>query len=373
MKRRPVFILLQLLALTAICQSSYTFSGKPVYEIDVRRNNISFGKIIIELFPDVAPLHVRNFDSLVAHNFYDTTAFHRVSNKVIQGGDPNSRHGAISTWGFGQPGQPKVKAEFNPIPYDRGMLGAARSTDINSATSQFFICHESAYTFNGKYTLYGQVIDGLEIVDTIRKVPLDGAEHPIQKIEMFVNRIGTNDTLPETPLILEPSYGALEMDSVVQLQWSPVKGALQYQVLLTTDITFMTEVDSVLVWDSTYALHNLQDSTIYYWRVRANNGGNFGVFDNGKFSTKGETTDIQQFNLSRVDVFPNPGNGLYNFTGIPAGSNVKIFTEEGRLLLTKISPTSELLIDLQQFPRGVYFYTVSNKHVQIVRGKLIKQ
>ncbi len=364
---------IQLLAAAALSQSSYTFSGKPVYEIDVRKNNVSFGKITIELFPTVAPLHVRNFDSLVAHKFYDTTAFHRISTKVIQGGDPNSRHGAINTWGYGQPGQPKVKAEFNPLNYDKGMLGAARSTDINSATSQFFICYDSAHTFNGKYTLYGQVIDGLEIVDTIAGSPKDLADHPIPKIEMFVKRTGSNDTLPDAPLILEPSYGAHEIDTAVQMQWMPVKGALQYQVQLTTDVTFLSEIDSVIVWDSLYTWHNLQDSTIYYWRVRANNGGNYGFFDSGKFSTKGETTDIKKFRLSAIEIFPNPGNGLYTITGIPSGTNVRVYNEEGKLLLTKNSVTSEVKVDLQQHSKGVYYYTLSNNGVQLTRGRLVKQ
>src|ERR1044071_3455603 len=129
----PVFLLYSELAWS---QSSYTFSGKPIYEINAKRNNVSLGIIRVELFPTIAPKHVINFDSLVSFKFYDTTAFHRViPNFMIQGGDPNSRHGPTSTWGQGQPSQPKVPAEFSPyLSHLRGTLSAARlSNNINSA------------------------------------------------------------------------------------------------------------------------------------------------------------------------------------------------------------------------------------------------
>src|SRR6185369_17262738 len=118
------------------------YTGKPQYKIHTTRAGIPLGDIFIELYPTLAPHHVRNFDSLVSYSFYDTTAFHRVvPGFVIQGGDPNSRHGAPSTWGYGQPGQPTVNAEFsNFLKHKKGVLSAARSTNINSATSQFFIC-----------------------------------------------------------------------------------------------------------------------------------------------------------------------------------------------------------------------------------------
>src|SRR4051812_35319359 len=127
-KKLPVLILLFLFASATKSFSQFTgvYTGKPTFDIVVKRNNIPFGTINIELFPNIAPNHVRNFDSLVSFSFYDTTAFHRViPGFMIQGGDPNSRHGPVSTWGNGDPGQPTVNAEFSVAKHLRGILSAA--------------------------------------------------------------------------------------------------------------------------------------------------------------------------------------------------------------------------------------------------------
>src|SRR4051812_41631478 len=146
---------------------TYTYTGKPRFQILTKRNNATLGIINVELFPNIAPKHTRNFDSLVSQSFYDTTAFHRViAGFMIQGGDPNSRHGPMNTWGYGQPGQPTVNAEFSVAKHLRGILSAARSANINSATSQFFICHAAAPNLNGSYSIYGRVTSGINFVDT---------------------------------------------------------------------------------------------------------------------------------------------------------------------------------------------------------------
>ncbi|HMY74570.1 MAG TPA: peptidylprolyl isomerase, partial [Blastocatellia bacterium] len=100
------------------------------------------GVIKIKLFPDVAPKHVENFKKLAQEGFFNGTGFHRaVPGLLIQGGDPNTRGDDRNTWGMGQPGQPNVPAEFSDRPFKRGVLGMARrGGDVNSATSQFFIC-----------------------------------------------------------------------------------------------------------------------------------------------------------------------------------------------------------------------------------------
>ena len=103
-----------------------------------------------------APFHVANFDSLVNVHFYDSTAFHRViPGFMIQGGDPNSRSGPIATWGFGDPSQPTVNAEFSAARHLRGIVSAARDADKNSANSQFFICVADAACLKGEYSVYG--------------------------------------------------------------------------------------------------------------------------------------------------------------------------------------------------------------------------
>ncbi len=160
----------------------------PEYIISVKQGNTNFGDIVVELLPDVAPKHCHNFDSLVAIKFYDGTAFHRViPGFMIQGGDPNSKDKPRSTWGMGDPSQTRVPAEFSSVPHERGTLSAARAADPNSATSQFFICVAPASYLDGKYSVFGKVISGMDVVDRIVNVPTDGTM-PKEKVEMKIRK-----------------------------------------------------------------------------------------------------------------------------------------------------------------------------------------
>ncbi len=142
----------------------------------------SHGAFRIRFFEDVAPKHVGNFKKLVREGFYDGLAFHRaIPNGIIQGGDPTTRGDDRSRWGTGEPGQPTVPAEFSTRPFVRGTVGAARrGNDINSATSQFFICLDDRPEWNGNYTVFGEVFRGLSTVQIISNVPTE--EGPAQKI-----------------------------------------------------------------------------------------------------------------------------------------------------------------------------------------------
>ncbi|MFA6439272.1 MAG: peptidylprolyl isomerase, partial [Bacteriovoracaceae bacterium] len=163
-------IILFLFSLPLLAQQS----AKPIYTITTEREGTQIGSFSIELFPLAAPKHVRYFDSLVAIKFFDSLAFHRVvPGFVIQGGDPNSRNLPRETWGNGDPSQTTIPAEFNNIAYARGVLGAARDTDPNSANSQFFICVANAFSLNAQYTAYGRVLSGMNFVDTIVAAPRD--------------------------------------------------------------------------------------------------------------------------------------------------------------------------------------------------------
>ena len=168
----------------------------PHYIISVTHGGRFLGKIEIELFPDVAPKHCNNFDSLVAIKFYDSTAFHRViPGFMIQGGDPNSRNKPKSTWGYGDPSQTKVPAEFGTISHQRGIMSAARAADINSATSQFFICVAPATHLDGQYSVYGQVVSGMNIADSIVSVPRDANNNPNEKVEMMINKVDPSSVI----------------------------------------------------------------------------------------------------------------------------------------------------------------------------------
>jgi peptidyl-prolyl cis-trans isomerase B (cyclophilin B) len=120
------------------------------------------GKIEMELYPDVAPQHVASFLDLISKGFYDGLLFHRVvPGFVVQGGCPKGS-------GIGGPGY-RIKAEFNAKPHLSGSLAMARSSDPDSAGSQFYICLEPQPSLDGNYTVFGQVTEGFEHVQEIRQ------------------------------------------------------------------------------------------------------------------------------------------------------------------------------------------------------------
>ena len=145
-----------------------------------------FGNIELRFFPDVAPNHVNNFIGLSKKGVYDGTLFHRVIPKfMIQGGDPNSKDSDRSKHGTGGPGY-TVKAEFNTKPHKRGILSMARAQNPDSAGSQFFICVAEASSLNNKYTVFGEVVSGMDVVDKIVSQPRDARDNPLEKVEMKV-------------------------------------------------------------------------------------------------------------------------------------------------------------------------------------------
>lgn len=147
-----------------------------------------YGKFRIRFYEDIAPKHVAHFKELVRQGFYDGLGFHRViADGIIQGGDPTTRGNNRELWGMGEPGQKTVEAEFGTRPFVRGTIGAARKgNDINSATSQFFICLDSRPEWNGKYTVWGEVYSGLGTVQQISKAPTDeSGQKVIEKIPIF--------------------------------------------------------------------------------------------------------------------------------------------------------------------------------------------
>jgi peptidyl-prolyl cis-trans isomerase B (cyclophilin B) len=157
-------------------------------EVGVLETN--YGRIVIEFLPERAPNHVANFKELAREGFYDGTKFHRlVKDKdrpiAVQGGDPNSINGDPSTWGHGQPGQKTLKAEISPnLKHERGTVSAARKPkEKDSATSQFFICVAAQPIFDGDYTIFGRVIEGMNVVDSIARAPMvKGTERPLDPV-----------------------------------------------------------------------------------------------------------------------------------------------------------------------------------------------
>ena len=138
--------------------------------IETNHGNISF-----DLLPDLAPEHVRNFVKLTKEGFYDGTLFHRViPGFMIQGGDPNTKDpNKKSQWGMGGPGY-TIKAEFNSRSHLRGIVSMARAMDPDSAGSQFFIMHKDSTFLDNEYTVFGEVTEGMDVVDKIAELPRDG-------------------------------------------------------------------------------------------------------------------------------------------------------------------------------------------------------
>jgi peptidyl-prolyl cis-trans isomerase B (cyclophilin B) len=146
-----------------------------------------FGEMEIVFFPDKAPKHVENFISLAKSGFYNGTIFHRViPGFMIQGGDPNTKDpNKPETYGQGGPSQ-KLKAEFNDIPHRRGILSMARTSDPNSAGSQFFIVVKDSNFLDGQYTVFGEVVKGMEVADKIVSAPRNNRDLPTERVELTV-------------------------------------------------------------------------------------------------------------------------------------------------------------------------------------------
>jgi len=155
-----------------------------------------FGNIELKLFPDVAPGHVENFVKLAKSEFFDGTVFHRViPGFMIQGGDPNSKGTDRSNHGTGGPGY-SIKAEFNEKPHIRGALSMARSRDPDSAGSQFFIVVKKSSFLDHQYTVFGEVVNGMDVADIIVSQERDARDNPIERIEMKI-RVIEPENAPE--------------------------------------------------------------------------------------------------------------------------------------------------------------------------------
>jgi peptidylprolyl isomerase len=152
-------------------------------------NAAAYGTIKMELYSNIAPKAVAQFKALAKEGAYDGVTFHRINPSVIQGGDPLSKDGDPTNDGTGKSDKPNVPAEFSDIPYDTGIVGAARSQDVNSANSQFFITLKRESGFDNKYTIFGKVIEGMNNVRTISGVQPKDGERPVEPIRIKTIRI----------------------------------------------------------------------------------------------------------------------------------------------------------------------------------------
>jgi len=158
-------------------------------------NAPAYGTIKMELYSNIAPQMVARFKELAKEGYYDGITFHRVNQSVIQAGNADTKPGKeLNPKKEGDSGKPNVPAEFSDIPYDVGIVGAARlGNDVNSQNAQFFITLKRETGFDKNYTIFGKVIDGMNNVRTISGVQPKEGERPVEAIRIKTIRIVPRD------------------------------------------------------------------------------------------------------------------------------------------------------------------------------------
>ena len=163
---------------------------KPVADNEIAviemENEAAYGTIKMELYSNIAPQMVARFKELAKNGYYDGIAFHRVNDTVIQAGNADTKPGrTLNPMKEADSGEPNIPAEFSDVPYDTGILGAARlGNDVNSQNSQFFIMLKREPAFDQKYTVFGKVTDGMNNVRTISGVQPKEGERPVEPIRI---------------------------------------------------------------------------------------------------------------------------------------------------------------------------------------------
>jgi len=209
-----IFILVFLLASLSNYANAQTSDKVVILETQL-------GKIVIEFFPQDAPNHIENFIGLTESGFYDGVIFHRIiPGFMIQGGDPNTIDGNPNTWGQGGPDE-RVDAEFNTIKHNRGIVSMARSTDPNSAGSQFFIVHKDSNLLDEQYTVFGRIVteESFDTLDKIaslstgaKDIPLDIEQAKILKAEVVIrSEISDLLNLGSPERVLSPTESTAEL------------------------------------------------------------------------------------------------------------------------------------------------------------------
>tara|TARA_B100001121_G_scaffold111237_1_gene97968 strand:+ start:68 stop:628 length:561 start_codon:yes stop_codon:yes gene_type:complete len=153
----------------------FLITNQSISEENIMILKLKDGDVKIQLFEDVAPNHVKRIKDLANSGKYDNVVFHRVIDGFmaqtgdVKFGNSNSKDFNLKMAGMGGSDMPDLQQEFNNLPHDRGTLSMARSSDPNSANSQFFICFKPAPFLDRQYTVFGKVIEGMEFVDKIKR------------------------------------------------------------------------------------------------------------------------------------------------------------------------------------------------------------
>lgn len=204
MKKAFLKILATICAGAVVCNAQEAKQEKETKEVNTKEVAViktTKGDMVIEFWPDVAPNTVENFKKLARSGFYDGTAFHRIiKGFMIQGGDPLTKDKSKEDlYGTGGPGY-QIKAEFNNRKHERGVISMARAAHPDSAGSQFFICHGDATFLDGKYTAFGKLIKGYDVLDKIANTPVGPSRtgensKPLERVEVISVKIVPADTI----------------------------------------------------------------------------------------------------------------------------------------------------------------------------------
>ena len=176
--------------------------SNPIFTITLENGGVMKG----ELYPEKAPQSVYNFIALANKGFYDGLIFHRVIRGfMIQGGDPTGT--GMGGPGYCIQGEFKLNGVDNNLKHKRGVLSMARASSPNSAGSQFFLMHEDSPFLDGQYAAFGKVTEGLEVIDAVAGVRVDGNDRPLQEQKIASIRVDTQgETYPEPKKLRDP-YG----------------------------------------------------------------------------------------------------------------------------------------------------------------------
>jgi len=384
---KNLFITLAVLCCLVNISAQNTFTGKPIYQVVTTRGGVALGTFTMELFPNNAYKHTRNFDSLVAVQFFDSLAFHRcIPGFMIQGGSPYSKNGPISMWGQSPSSLTAVPAEFTPAQHKRGIVSAARlGNNVNSATSQFFINTVDNLFLDNNYSIYGRVTNGMNWVDTIVNSPKMAAppstysSMPAQKIAMYITRIGSNDTVPQPPVLTAPFNYTVNLDSskTLSLKWNLVSDGILYQLQVSRDSLFQSDtLQFVTTPLNSISCVKRAGNTWYFWRVRTNNGGHYSPWSTAfRFHTAGETTGLTKLSedVPALAVFPVPASRLVHIQLPTTNILLKVLDLQGKIIWEEQISKQDYTLDLYKFDKGVYWIEATRSDGRVYRNKIIKE
>jgi len=202
---------------------------------------------------------------------------------------------------------------------------------------------------------------------------------PLQKIEMFVSYIGSNDSIPQQLLLQAPANHTVGIDSTInlQLKWNQVSDGIIYQVQVSTDSTFNSDTLQFTNTPNAFGYcANRKGNTKYFWRARVNNGGHYSPWsETWDFHTKGETTGLTQYTSGSkaIQVFPNPGNSIFRLENLKTESLIEVLDVRGRLILSQHNKTNSHELDLTGQDKGIYNVRITDKNGNASSIKLILQ